>query len=151
MPIRDITYLKAKFENGDTPTQDDFSDWLETMFYNAPPLSPLVVELRGAMLVDENDPPNNIHFQVDISTSASFATFADRGSTVTSITNWEYWNGISMQGMTVDGLHPAYQNQDVGLVTYTWTGAARGVTYYFRSRAGFNDIWGDYVVGKATA
>ncbi len=32
MAIRDIAYLKAKFETGDVPTQDDFHDWLDTMF-----------------------------------------------------------------------------------------------------------------------
>ena len=149
MTIRNITELKALFENGDTPDQDAFGDWLDTMFQ-----VPLVVEIKGIILVDSNVPANNLNFEVDISTSSSFATFSIQAKTLSAQTNWEYWNGVSMQPMPADGLHPPYQNQDTGLVTYTWpaatNAATRGITYYVRYRSGFSDVWGDYRAMKVT-
>ena len=151
MAIRDINYLKSKFENGDTPDENDFGDLLDTMFALAPPSSALVVEMRGNILVDPNDPPSDLDFEVDISTSASFSPLVVQGKTKVAQTGWEYWNGVSMQAMPASGLNPSYQNEDVGLVAYTWSGASRGVTYYVRFRSGFSDIWSDYRVAKVTA
>jgi hypothetical protein len=33
MAIRDRTYLKGKFENGDYPVQDDYHDWLDSFIH----------------------------------------------------------------------------------------------------------------------
>jgi hypothetical protein len=33
MSVKNITYLKSKFQTGDHPTQTDYYDWLDTMFY----------------------------------------------------------------------------------------------------------------------
>jgi len=150
MAVRDLTYLKSRFENGDTPDQNDFGDFLDTMFTNAPPSSPLVVQFSGLIIVDPNVPPNNLDFEVDISLSGSFSPLIIQAKTKTSGVNWDYWNGVSMIQMTTAGLHPSYQNQDVGLVTYTWNDASRGLVYYVRYRSGFLDIWGDYRVMKVT-
>lgn len=151
MAVRDITYLKSRFENGDTPDQNDFGDLFDTMFALAPALSPIVVEIRGVMLVDPNEPKSNLDFELDISTSSSFSIMIVQAKTKFVQTGWEYWNGVSMQLMPLSGLHPSYQNEDIGLVTYTWSAASRGVTYYVRYRSGFSDIWGDYRVTKVTA
>ena len=150
MTIQNITYLKSKFENSDTPDENDFGDWLDTMFYNAPSEVPIIIEIKGLTIVDPNTPQHNLNFEVDISTSASFDALVVQAKTLTAQTNWEYWNGISMQPMPPTGLHPSYQNQDVGLVTYTWSGGQRGVAYYVRYRSGFNSVWGDYRVSKVT-
>ena len=151
MAVRDITYLKSRFENGDTPDQNDFGDLFDTMFALAPALSPLVDEMRGIILVDPNEPKSNLDFELDISTSSSFSTTLVQAKTKVVQTGWEYWNGVSMQAMPSNGLHPSFQNEDIGLVTYTWDSASRGITYYVRYRSGFLDIWGDYRVTKVTA
>jgi len=150
MAIRDITYLKSRFQNGDTPDENDFGDLFDTMFALAPPSSPLVVEFRGIIIVDPNDPQSNLDFEVDVSTSSSFSPLVAQGKSKVVADGWEYWNGVSMQAMSTGGLHPSYQNEDVGLVTYTWSGASRGVAYYVRYRSGFSEIWGDYRVAKVT-
>jgi hypothetical protein len=151
MAIRDITYLKSRFENGDTPDQVDFGDLLDTMFSLSPPIIPLVIEIKGIILVDPNDPANNLDFEFDVCQGP--ADFGDgpyllQAKSKVSTSGWEYWNGVSMQPMPLSGLNPAYQNEDVGLVTYTWTGASRGIVYYYRYRSGFSDNWGDWRVGK---
>lgn len=150
MAVRDIIYLKSRYENGDTPDQWDFGDLLDTMFAHAPSSSPLIVSFNGLIIVDPNEPPNNLDFEVDISIDPSFSPLLVQARTLVSTSNWEYWNGVTMVGLPSDGLHPSYQNQDVGLVTYTWNDAARGVSYYVRYRSGFLGVWGDYRVMKIT-
>lgn len=143
MAIRDIDYLKSRFQNGDEPDQYDFGDWLDTMFSK-----PIVIEFSGNIVVDANDPKSNLNFEVDISSSASFSTMLVRAKTLTTPSGWEYWNGISMQPMTSNGLAPTYQDSDIGMVTYTWSGGVAGSTYYARYRSGFGDVWGDYRIRK---
>lgn len=155
MPVQDIDFLKSLFQNGDTPDENAFIDWLDTMFHNAPAYSPLIINMRGAMLVDLNDPKSNLDFQVDISVSPSFSSILFSASTLTDSSNWEYWNYEKMMSMPLTGLPPSYQNsdlsQDTALVTYTWDNAARGIAYYVRARSGIGGIWGDYRVFKLTA
>jgi hypothetical protein len=146
MTVRNIAYFKGHFETGDIPSQDDFHDLFDTIWY-----TPIVVNLTGLVIVDPNDPKDNLHFQVDISTVSNFSSLAYTSSTKTSVSGWEYWNGSSMQPLPSDGLHPAYQDQEIGSVVHVWTGAVMGTVYYIRYRPSVSDVWGDYRVYRTRA
>jgi hypothetical protein len=147
MTIRDITYLKEKFEKFDKPTEGDFSDWLDTMFAGLP--SKLVVQLKGDIAVDTNDPQNALKFQIDASTVADFSSFIFQVDSSVSQTNWEFWDGTGFLALPLTGLVPAYQNSTFGLVTYTYDNAGyKGNEIYLRYRSGFDFIWSDYVSDK---
>ena len=147
MTIRNITYLKEKFEEFAKPSEDDFSDWLDTMFAGLP--SKIVLQLKGDIIVDTNVAQNALKFQIDASTVADFSSFVFQVDSSVSQTNWEFWDGSGFLALPLTGLAPTYQNSTFGLVTYTYENAGyKGEEIYLRYRSGFDFIWSDYVSYK---
>jgi hypothetical protein len=149
MTVRDSTYLKGRFENGDTPDQDDFGDLIDTIFDGTILTAKLVVMIRGDIIVDGNTPQQSLHFQVDASTDSDWSSFIFQADSSTDQTGWEYWNGTSFLQIGSEGLNPSFQDQTYGLVTYTYQNAGNRMDeVYIRYRSGFGYIWSDYQVEK---
>ena len=149
MAVRDITYLKSRFENLDKPIETDFIDLFDTLFAGTIWSQPLIVQLSGSILVDSGDPQNALKFQIDCSTYPDFSILEFQADSTVSTTGWKFWDGDEFYDFDPDGfLQPAHQDSDVGLVTYTYSGGNRGDVYYLRYRSGTASVWGDYVAKK---
>jgi hypothetical protein len=149
MTVRSSAYLKSRFEDGDTPCEDDFGDWIDTLFDGKIWSAKLVVMLRGPIIVDGNDPQQTLKFQVDASTDSDWSSFIFQVDTSISQSGWEFWNGTDFIQIDPGGLVPAYQDVTYGLVTYTHQNAGNRMDeVYIRYRSGFGFIWSDYQTEK---
>jgi len=145
--VQNITNLKSKFEGGKLLDETDFEDVFDTLFDGTIWSQPLIVQIRGPLVKDLNDPANSLKFQIDCSTTVDFSSFVFRADSADDEADWEVWDGNEFIDMAPGGLLvPAYQNVDAGLVSYTYSGGYRGDVYYIRYRSGFGYIWSDYVV-----
>lgn len=152
MAVKTSGQLKALFENGDKPDEDDFGDLIDTIFDGTIWSAKLVVQLKGDVIVDTNDPQQTLKFQVDATYSPIFdpePTWIFQADSSVSQTNWEFWNGTDFLQIDAAGLDPTYQDASVGLVTYTHDSAGfRNDEVYIRYRSGFGFIWSEWVVEK---
>lgn len=162
MSAKSSEYLKSLFLNGKIPCEEDFAALIDAIFDGTIWYANLVFNITGDILVDPNDPKNNLIFQIDGSDGSDFSNFIFQSdSSIESSSSsasgdshyWEFWDGTSFQILPPSGLNPSFQNEQFGLVVYNHESVGkRGDEIYLRYRSGFDTefgmVWSDYIVRK---
>lgn len=151
MPLQNIDFFKDVLQKMAVPTEDNFSDLFDTLFW-----APLCINISGEDLVNTMAPGMNLGYEADIATDQRFntivchSTTAGIGPSQTS-TRWQFWNGVGLVDMSSSGLPPAYQGREEGKVCLSWSGGVRGTLYYIRVRSGSNGYWKNYRARKTSS
>ena len=131
MAVQPIQTLKGYFNRGDKPSESNFSDLIDTIFYAMSGTMVINIDSRVAYSCT-GDP---LHFALDISTTPSFSSYELTANSYINQSNWQYFNNITYQPFVSVGLLSTYQNTTYGGVTYTWINVPRRQEYYIRYRS----------------
>lgn len=144
MALRDINYFKNRFKTGDRPSQATFHDLMDTLFY-----SPLVVNMTGSIVVDPNPSPQNLDFEVDISTSQDFSSFVLRAQTKLIGDQSSSSSSLGLQSHSSSSSSGSEQQWPVVPATVTWE-FWNGVRMVTMSSSGLPPVYQSATTGLVT-